>query len=328
MTQFTVEDFTQTSRPFDYLYQFNENPFLLAQYREQMKVYAKSIGVTGFASLWKCYLETKNRSTGVSIYNSTMFEGQDLELDSGEYTCDEFGVTTTDRTGYEIVVCKHPILPIQRLINIDNGEERLNIAFKKGHFWRHTIVEKTTLASATSILQLAAQGILVNSENAKALSSYLFELEQLNYEQIPEQKSVSRVGWVGEHGFSPYVDELVFDGEQSFKHIFNSIGEKGDFNKWLDIMRDIRKTSIAGRLFLAGSFASVILEPCGLLPFFLHIWGGTEVGKTVGLMIAASVWASPKMGDYISTFNSTSVAQELLASFLNSLPMCLDELQI
>ena len=93
-------------------------------------------------------------------------------------------------------------------------------------------------------------------------------------------------------------------------------------------MRELRKEKGAGRLFLAASFASVILEPCGLLPFFLHAWGGTETGKTVGLMIAASVWACPKMGEYITTFNSTLVGQEMTATFLNSLPMCIDELQI
>ena len=93
-------------------------------------------------------------------------------------------------------------------------------------------------------------------------------------------------------------------------------------------MRAVRAEHGFGRLFLAASFASVILEPCGLLPFFLHAWGGTEVGKTVGLMIAASVWASPKIGDYIGTFNSTAVGQEMQAGFLNSLPMCIDELQI
>jgi uncharacterized protein (DUF927 family) len=45
-------------------------------------------------------------------------------------------------------------------------------------------------------------------------------------------------------------------------------------------------------------------------------------------MIATSVWACPKMGEYITTFNSTLVGQEMMASFLNSLPMCVDELQI
>jgi uncharacterized protein (DUF927 family) len=34
------------------------------------------------------------------------------------------------------------------------------------------------------------------------------------------------------------------------------------------------------------------------------------------------------MGEYITTFNSTDVGQEMMASFLNSLPLCMDELQI
>jgi uncharacterized protein (DUF927 family) len=190
------------------------------------------------------------------------------------------------------------------------------------------IAEKSVLASSNSILQLAASGVLVTSENAKSLSKYLFEIEDLNYDTIPEQKSVSRLGWVGEHGFSPYVDELVFDGENNFKHIFNSVKSEGDRQKWLDIMLRVRAEKSPGRLFLASAFASVILEPCGLLPFFVHAWGGTETGKTVGLMIASSVWACPKMGEYITTFNSTLVGQEMTATFLNSLPMCVDELQI
>ena len=45
-------------------------------------------------------------------------------------------------------------------------------------------------------------------------------------------------------------------------------------------------------------------------------------------MIAASVWACPKMGEFCTTFNSTLVGQEMTAAFLNSLPMCIDELQI
>ena len=85
---------------------------------------------------------------------------------------------------------------------------------------------------------------------------------------------------------------------------------------------------LAPKIMLAASFASVLVGPCGGLPFFCHIWGGTETGKTVGLMLAASVWANPEMGKYIHTFNSTAVAQELSASFVNSLPLILDELQI
>lgn len=325
---YSVEEYYNTAKPYEWLYQYKDDKFLLRQLCEKMKSQAGALGVKAFMSLWNAYLESMAQQQGMRLDNATNFEGQEIELFSGEYICDEYGVMVHDRYGYEQTICRHPILPVQRLVNIDSGEERLKIAFKKGRVWRSVIAEKTTIASSSSILNLSANGIMVNSENAKQLSTYLMEIENLNYDEIPEQRSVGRLGWVGEHGFSPYVDDLVFDGENNFKHIFNAVKPHGDRQEWLSAMIDMRKEKTPGRLFLAASFASIILQPCGLLPFFLHAWGGTEVGKTVGLMIAASVWASPKMGDYIGTFNSTLVGQEMTATFLNSLPMCIDELQI
>ena len=326
--EYTADDFYNSSEPYAFLYQYKDDKFLLGQMRERLKAQAAKVGVRGFIGLWNAYLETINQQRGISMDNATQFEGQEIELFSGQYVCDEYGVSMTDKYGYEQTICRHPIMPVERLVNIDSGEERLKLAYKKGRAWRTIIVEKSVIASSSSILQLASNGIMVNSENAKALSTYILEMEQLNYELIPEQKSVGRLGWVGTHGFSPFVDDLVFDGETNFKHIFNAVKPEGSRNAWLYAMQDLRKEKSPGRLFLAASFASAILEPCGLLPFFLHAWGGTEVGKTVGLMIAASVWACPKMGEYITTFNSTLVAQEMTATFLNSLPLCMDELQI
>ena len=325
---YSAEEYYNTAKPYEWLYQYKDDKFLLRQLCEKMKAQAGAIGVKAFMALWNAYCESMAQQQGMRLENATNFDGQKIELFSGDYTCDEYGVIIHDRYGYEQVICRHPIMPIQRLINIDSGEERLNIAFKKGRTWRNVIAEKTTIASSHSILNLAANGIMVNSENAKALSTYLLDIENMNYDEIPEQRSVGRLGWVGEHGFSPYVDNLEFDGENNFKHIFNAVKSHGDRQKWIDSMIALREEKTVGRLFLAASFASVILQPCGLLPFFLHAWGGTENGKTVGLMIAASVWASPKMGDYIGTFNSTFVGQEMTATFLNSLPMCIDELQI
>ena len=325
---YTADQYYDSSEPYEFLYQYKNDKFLLKQMTQKMKEKAGAVGVKCFIALFNAYCEMQAQKNGVILSNSTQFDGQEMELFSGEYICDENGVFLVDKYGYENTICRHPLMPVERLVNIDSGEERLKLAYKKGRVWRSIIVEKSVIASSSSILQLAANGIMVNSENAKALSTYILEMEQLNYELIPEQKSVGRLGWVGEHGFSPFVDDLVFDGETNFKHIFNAVKSEGSRNAWLYAMQDLRKEKSPGRLFLAASFASAILEPCGLLPFFLHAWGGTETGKTVGLMIAASVWACPKLGEYVTTFNSTLVGQEMTASFLNSLPMCIDELQI
>lgn len=326
--EYTADDYYNSSAPYEWLYQFKSDKFKLKQMTQKMKDKAGAVGVKCFIALFNSYCEMQAQRSGEMLANSTQFDGQDMELFSGEYICDETGVFVHDKFGYEQNICRHPIMPIQRLCNVDSGEERLKLAYKKGKLWRSIVVEKSALASSSGILQLAANGIMVNSENAKPLSTYLLEMEQLNYDLIPEQKSVGRLGWISDHGFSPYVDDLVFDGETNFKHIFGAVKSSGSREAWVNVMRNLRSEKSPGRLFLAASFASVILEPCGLLPFFLHAWGGTETGKTVGLMIAASVWACPKMGEFCTTFNSTLVGQEMTASFLNSLPMCIDELQI
>lgn len=324
---YTAEQYLNSSEPYEFLYAYKENKFVLQQLKQKMKAQAGAIGVKCFCQLFDAYCQLQAKNNGIILENSTNFDGQEIELFSGEYIADDFGVAVQDKYGFENIICRHPIMPVRRLVNIDSGEERLQIAYRKGKVWRSLIAEKSTIASSNKILDLASNGVLVTSENAKALSKYLLEIEQLNYDTIPEQKSVSRLGWVGE-GFSPYVDDLVFDGENNFKHIFNSVRSHGDREKWVEAMRDLRAEKGVARIALASSFASVLLQPCGLLSFFAHFWGGTEVGKSVLLLISASVWASPEFGEYVTTFNSTLVGQEMTAAFLNSLPPCIDELQI
>lgn len=327
--EFTIEDYKYGTAPYEWLYERRDNKFLLQQLVQIMKEQAGALGVKYFMKLWNNYcLQMASKQKGVILQNSTEFSDQPLELLCGEYTCNDDGVTIPDKYGYTQAVCPHPIMPVTRIINIDNGNERLEVAYKKGENWRSIVVEKAILASSTQILVLSGYGVVVNSENAKLLSTYLLSLENMNYKTIPEKRSVGRLGWVMSNGFSPYYSDLIFDGEAGYKYIFNAVQPHGSLDKWINAMKKMRAEKTHGRFILAASFASVLLEPCGLLPFFMHIWADTEVGKTVGLMIAASVWANPKMGEYITTFNSTSVGQEMMVSFLNSLPLCMDELQI
>lgn len=326
--QFSAEQYKYTDEPYRWLYEQRGNKFLMAQLRTKMQEQAGSLGVRGFMALFNAYAETAAQREGIQLDRVTEFTGQPKELLCGQYICDDNGVMLLDRFGYQTMICRHPIEPVKRLINIDTGEERLLIGFRKGAVWRSVVQEKTVIASSHSILQLAAFGIMVNSENAKALSTYLFDLEEMNYQAMDEQNSVGRLGWVCAGNFAPYVDDLMFDGENNYRHIFNAVREEGSFEKWLAAARAVRAEKGVARIALAASFASVILQPCGLLPFFTHFWGGTENGKTVLLMLAASVWASPRLGEYVSTFNATNVGMEMTATFLNSLPFCIDELQI
>lgn len=300
----------------------------MLQLRDAIKEKAGAVGVKNFVTKWNAFLTEKRKATGCDLENVTEFDGQPEELYCGEYTCDDSGITTLDTAGREVIICRHPIMPARRLINIDSGEVKMEIAFKRGKTWRSIIFDKGTLASANKIVELSKYGIAVDSESAKSLVAYLTFLEAENYDRIPETSSVGRLGWIADSGFSPYVEELKYDGDISYQHMFESVQPSGDFDKWLQLADGIRSSNkLIARIMLAASFASVLVDPLGGLPFFVHTWGGTEAGKTVGLMFAASVWANPSMGTYIHTFNSTYVGQEMMAGFCNSLPLMLDELQ-
>lgn len=296
-----------------------------------MSAQAQTVGIRNLAALFKAYMETVS-GTSAPGFNRTDFTGQELELDCGSWSASDTGIYGTDKLGFEVVACYHPIMPVQRLVNVDTKVHKVMLAYRLGRRWETVIEDKNVISDSRSIIGLSKYGIMVNSETSKALVRYLADVEQLNYDTIPEVSSVGRLGWIDGYGFSPYEEDLVFDGEETFRTRFESIQEKGSRQAWLDCVRSVRagKTpgNVVARIVLAASFASVLVKPCSCLPFFVHLWGGSETGKSLSLVLAASVWANPEIGVYIQTFNATEVGKELGAAFCNSLPLVIDELQL
>ena len=328
---YTRDDYLTTTRPFEYLYAHKENKFEMKQLLGLMSAQAQTVGVRNLAALFKAYVETVS-GTVTPGYNRTDFNGQELELDCGGWTATDTGIYGTDKMGFEVVACYHPIMPVQRLVNVDTREHKVQLAYRLSRRWDTVIVDRNVISDSRSIIGLSKYGIMVNSETGKALVRYLADVEQLNYDIIPEVSSVGRLGWIEGYGFSPYEEELVFDGEETYRTRFESIQEHGSRESWLDCVRAVRsgKTpgNVVARIVLAASFASVLVGPCHCLPFFVHLWGGSETGKSLSLVLAASVWANPEIGVYIQTFNATEVGKELGAAFCNSLPLIIDELQL
>lgn len=331
----TAEDYTETNKPYEWLYALKDDPFKQQQMIERVKAQAASVKIRGFMNLWNMYLKSMSGDIHPEGSNVTDFDGMPTaqQLNSGKYICNSDGVSVIDGFGVVKVICPHPIAPVRRFKNVDTGEELLEIWYRRGTTEGRIkdeahIVPKDTIAN--SILSLAKYGIVVNKRNDKDLSAYIMDMEEYNYDVLSEEKSVKRLGWVGEgfQDFSPYVKNIYFDGEDDFGGMFEAVRQRGSYDTWKDTIRSVRREKTAARFYLAASFASVILKPCGLLPFLVHAWGGTENGKTVALMVATSVWACPELGEYVTTFNGTRYAQETRAGFLNNLPMCLDELQI
>lgn len=121
----------------------------------------------------------------------------------------------------------------------------------------------------------------------------------------------------------------TLDGDACYGNIYAAISERGSYEKWLNEAKKCRSDTLTARIMLAAAFASPLIGKIGCLPFFVHLWGvESGTGKTVALMLAASVWGDPNIGQYIQTFNSTQVGHEKTAAFLNNIPMCIDELQL
>ena len=248
----------------------------------------------------------------------------------GEWIATDLGVIRYERVnGQErrtLTACPHPILPIERLTNIDTETEKIKLAFFKDGRWQTVTVDRSVCANKGKIIDLADRGIEVTSETARELVRYLSDVVSLNMAVIPVYQSISRCGWI-EKTFAPYCTDIKYDGDQNYRLVYDAITQCGDSSAWVRMCTKLRKNPYL-RMQMAASFASPLLEKLGVLPFVLHIWGGTGTGKTVGLMVAMSVWGNPELGQLVKTMNMTANSMTELAAFLHNLPFAGDELQI
>lgn len=299
------------------------------------KIRAAELGVRGlFDDKLKAYKRVdretkrkkKERAAGMDNYTDFDVGGTSYEnMYCGSWIAGETGIYAQNMGTVEQIACYHPILPIERLKNLETGEEQIKLAFKRGGRWEEVIVPKVMVTSASRIVALSGRGVAVTSENAKLLVRYLSDVENRNADHIAVQYSSSKLGWI-RGGFLPYDTEVTFDGDSRFRQLYGSIGAHGSRDRWYAHVRELRATGRPEiKMLLAASFASVLIQLVGALPFIMDLWGETEGGKTVTLMLAASVWADPAENAYIGDFKTTDVALEAKADMLNHLPMILDD---
>ena len=195
---------------------------------------------TAFNNIYK----QKEREKGISLikdynYNTIIFP----ELEDTPYRTTSYKITddgkilqSIPKLG-DILVCYHPILPIEEYKNLEDGKEKINLAFyKKGH-WNNIIVNKSTIASNRFIVELSDFGIEVTSENAKFLVRYLSEIANLNKEKILVGHSISRLGWIN-NDFIPYSEKYYYDGENKYQRIFEAIKTEGSYDKWKQLLKN------------------------------------------------------------------------------------------
>lgn len=287
-----------------------------------------------FQALNKAYKDVlKNLSKGDinsgGFANKTNWNyyGTGVEFNCGNWFCSDDGIYIQSMIGNQIA-CFHPIFPVQRLKNLEKKTEKIEIAFKRsGEQWEHITVDKDVIASSSKIVQLSKYGIAVTSENAKLLVRFLSEFENIN--DIGLINSTSKFGWDKSFNeFIPLDRTIKFDAESRFKELNDSLEPSGSVDIWMDLILQIRETTrihYEPQLVMAGAFASVLIKPLNMLPFILNVFGGSGKGKTVALMLAASIWADPGENRYITDALSTQNAFEIREDILNNLPLMIDD---
>ena len=249
----------------------------------------------------------------------------------GKYICTDTEIFYTGFRGEKVDVCGHPLFPTMRYVNIESGSELLDLSYKIDGKWRtKRLIDRKTVSQSRTITALSEFGMDITSENAKEVVRYLAEIDTKNRDIIPRKKTVSHLGWVDGYGFSPYIDGVEYDSSGKYADAYEAVRTEGSFETWkataARVMDD--RQYLPARILMAGSIASVVLRWTCQQPFMVHMWSAeSATGKSVSMMLAASIWANPELGRYVRSMNATKVANEQLAGFCNNLPLFLDELQ-
>ena len=275
-------------------------------------------------------------NTDAIVQNEGALEGLEKFLndkpDFGRYLCTNNGIyKVVGQLNIPIKICGHPVFPTKRYVNIETGSELLDVSYKLDGRWKtKKLIDRKTISQSRTIVALSEFGMGINSENAKDMVVYFSEMDNLNRDIIPRNETVNHLGWISEKGFSPYIKGVEYDSGGKFSEAFASVRSEGSFDVWKETAAKVMKDrqSLPARIMLAASFASIVLKWTCQQPFMVHLWSSESgTGKTISLMLAASVWANPELGLFMRSMNATKVANEQLAAFCNNLPLILDELQ-
>ena len=241
-----------------------------------------------------------------------------------EYTWDGTGIfyIFTPPKGSPIVeyVCRTAIQISGVYADEDTGLHSVVLRFYDGMRNRRETFDRQMLTDPQTVKKLSGYGITVTSAKHLALA---FALRLHN---CPVMPSASRLGWFGSE-FVPYSSQIFcLTKSTTCEIMFQAAATpSGHPEYWKKTARETLQSSCGARFALSASLCSPILFLTKQLGFGVHLFGKTGTGKTVFLLLAASVWGNPQ--NLMKSMSSTAVGMEKTAAFLCHLPLMLDELQ-
>ena len=286
---------------------------------------------TGFSSTYKLYKDSQQEQY-VYQANFLTFKG----LNENNYNTNRYELSS-DGIIYEnipnvgkILICYHPIVPIEKYKSVEDGTEKVKLAYYTNSNWNYVIVDKSIISSTQSIIKLSDLGISVNSENAKYLIKYLSEIENLNKDKIKTEVSVSRLGWINDK-LVPYDKTYEFDNAKDLPRVDERFGVSGKLEDWVEFFRERRKINNITRIIMAGAVASILLKYIKQSGFTIHIFGESGYGKTLACMVGQSIFGNPSQNDSSGigiNFNFTNAGLEYRLNLYNNIPLFINEMQL
>lgn len=242
----------------------------------------------------------------------------------GDYELTKDGIVYKDERGDVSLICRIPVIISSIYYNLEDETEELEIAFYKFKKWNTFLTTRSIINNQRTILQLGERGIPITGENAKKMSDYLGQMDELNFDTIETKKCVSQLGWWGNKFLPHYPGDIELKQDGTNKKLVTGYEEVGNIDTWIEKVKPLMKNDLFNCM-LKVSFASPLIKILNARLFITHFWADSRAGKTAALKVALSVWGNPDAT--MGNFNSTSVGIERMASFYNDLPFGIDEKQ-
>ena len=255
-----------------------------------------------------------------------------------EWEADDNGIRKMEENGKTIKIveaCSYPIVIDKMYCPLDTAADttkKFDITFKSESGWQSKMVTREQLVNANKAIGLSADGVGVNSENAKgfilAMSSMLKESAARG--ALPVVKTLNKLGWDKDFkNFLPFTDEdFLFERQYEFPELMDALAPHGDRDKWYEKFKEIRKKNYLP--FKIATLASLASPLISMLPkqdgFVVDLYGPSGYGKSTSNLIATSIWGdisdhSPLVHDSVNTIN----AIEQVADVWNNLPVILED---
>lgn len=251
------------------------------------------------------------------------------------YLVDARGVFIKKKEGLE-KICSQIVLVDKLGSDPQEGTVYVSLVFGNNGNLRSQICSRLQIASDNELLKFANFGLEVHSENNRKLTKYLAEFITANEANLEKFTVADQLGWdmygnfnlPGRSQSQNGITTNVFIDDHFPAGAFE---KSGTLEAWIGVVKELKRLkdlSLMVFLLYAG-FASVILEKIGGRTFMIHVYGDSSTGKSISLMLPASIVGRPHTRNgLIKRWYSTKnfLGREL--EKLKNLPLILDELSV